>query len=372
MRISRAAICLFGHVATLAGCAGGDDSDAGGFATGLTGATAGATAGTTTTGISGSDTQSPTDGSGSAGETTGAAPTTTATSADDSDSSPATGDASASTLPGPDLPDISEACTKVDVLLVVDASATMADALASLPSTFAEIQATLALAVGDGIDDFHVAVINACPKPPHFHNYGAGDTDCEFPDGRNWLAADDPTLAQSFACVVQLPFQDEALEGKGGDNGGYESIPDTCSDEDDEDEQPAWTAAKALDPGVAVNAGFARADAVLFVVAITDEDESLVGPDDAGEIHDAIVAAKGDAARVVFLGIGGDEGGCDNAYGGGEVKDSKVLREVAETFGARGMYRTMCESRGDDPIGAAFDEALTTVVDAACDGFIPD
>ncbi|WP_434427139.1 hypothetical protein [Nannocystis pusilla] len=103
---------------------------------------------------------------------------------------------------------------------------------------------------------------------------------------------------------------------------------------------------------------------------ITDEDESLVGPDDAAEVHDAIVAAKGDAERVVFLGIGGDEGGCDNAYGG-EVKDSEVLREVAGTFGARGMYRTRCKKRGDDPIGDVFAEALTTVVDAACETFTP-
>ncbi|WAS97769.1 hypothetical protein [Nannocystis punicea] len=377
MKLARPVTCLFGHLALFAACAGGDDSDAGGFASGLTSATAGVTASTgdTSTGVGGSDTQAPTDGSGSAGETTGAAPTTTASSEDGTstggDSSPATGDAT--TLPpAPDLPGIFEVCTKVDVLLVVDASASMADALASLPATFAEIQATLALEVGEGIDDFHVAVINACPKPPNFHNYGAGDTDCEFPAGRNWLASDDPTIAQNFACVVQLPDQDEALAGNGGDNGGYESLPDTCSDDDDEDEQPAWTAARALDPGVAVNAGFSRADSVLFVVAITDEDESLVDPADAEEIHDAIVAAKGDAERVVFLGIGGDDGGCDNAYGGGEVKDSEVLREVAGTFGARGLYRTMCKKRGDDPIGDAFAEALTTVVDEACSSFVPD
>ncbi|MCY0993482.1 hypothetical protein OV203_40465 [Nannocystis sp. ILAH1] len=362
MRSAARLACLFGHIILLTACAGGDDSDTGGFASGLTSATASAT--TTTSG--GPSTQPPTDGSASAGETTGTAPTTTS-----GDDSSAADDSSTTTSPGPDLPDIVAACTKVDVLLVVDASATMADALASLPATFAEIQATLALEVGEGIDDFHVAVINACPKPPHFHNYGAGDTDCQFPGGRNWLASDDPTIAQNFACVVQLPFQDEALEGKGGDNGGYASIPDTCSDADDEDEQPAWTAAKALDPGVAVNAGFSRADSVLLVVAITDEDESLVGPDDAAEIHDAIVAAKGDAERVVFLGIGGDEGGCDNAYGGGEVKDSEVLREVAGTFGARGMYRSMCKKRGADPIGDAFAEALTTVVDAACETFTP-
>ncbi len=281
-----------------------------------------------------------------------------------------TGDVSTS-LELPDLPADFVVCNKVDVLLVVDASATMDEELASLPATFSEMQETLALEVGEGIEDFHIAVINACPKPANFHNYGADDTDCEFPDNLNWLASDAPKLDAQFACVVQLPLQDEALEGKGGTNGGYNSLPDTCIDADDEDEQPAWTAAMALDPGVAANAGFAREDAVLLVIAITDEDEALVGPDDAAQIHDAIVATKVDPSRIVFLGIGGDEGGCNSAYGDDDVKDSKVLREVAGAFGDRGLYRDLCKKNGPDPIAAAFDEVLTTVVDAACTHFIP-
>lgn len=152
--------------------------------------------------------------------------------------------------------------------------------------------------------------------------------------------------------MVQLPLQEEALEAKGGTNGGYNSLPDTCSDQQDEDEQPAWTAAKSLDLGVAANAGFARDDALLLVIAITDEDEALVGPDDAAEIHDAIVTAKGDASRVVFLGIGGDEGGCNSAYGDDEVKDSIVLRQIAEAFGKRGLYRDLCKKNGPDPISS--------------------
>jgi hypothetical protein len=67
----------------------------------------------------------------------------------------------------------------------------------------------------------------------------------------------------------------EALEAKGGANGGYNSLPDTCSDKQDEDEQPAWTAAKSLDPGIAANAGFTRSDSLLLVIAITNEDEAL-------------------------------------------------------------------------------------------------
>jgi hypothetical protein len=309
-------------------------------------------------------------GTSTTGVSTGVSTTAASSTGSSESTEPGTGDEGTS-LAFPDLPGEFVVCSKVDVLLVVDASATMEEELASLPATFAEMQETLALEVGEGIEDFHIAVINACPKPPNFHNYGAGDTDCQFPDNTNWLASDAPKLDAQFACVVQLPPQDEALEAKGGTNGGYNSLPDTCSDKQDEDEQPAWTAAKSLDPGIAANAGFARSDALLLVIAITDEDEALVGPDDATEIHDAIVAAKGDAGRVVFLGIGGDEGGCNSAYGDDEVKDSVVLRQVAGTFGERGLYRDLCKKNGPDPIAAAFEEALTTVVDAACTQFVP-
>ena len=363
---------------SLAACGDSGRSDADGGLGGVslgTGdpSTASTGAGTpTTSGIEASGQEMGEVASGTAGQDDSGGPgsTTTGASASGSETTDAGGEASTS-LGLPDLPGSFVVCSKVDVLLVVDASATMEEELASLPATFAMMQETLALEVGEGIEDFHIAVINACPEPAYFHNFGADDTDCDFPDNTNWLASDAPELDAQFACVAQLPLQDEALQGKGGGNGGYNSLPDTCDDKDDEDEQPAWTAARALDSEVAANAGFARADALLLVIAITDEDEALVGPKDAAEIHAAIVAAKGDAARVVFLGIGGDEGGCNSAYGDDEVQDSKALREVAESFGERGLYRDLCKKNGPDPIAAAFDEALTTVVDAACTQFTP-
>ena len=330
------------------------------------------TGGAASSGEAGSGTLGQDDTGAGGTTTTTTTTTTTGASVDASSGDSDVSSSGASTgLASPDLPGEFVVCSKVDVVLVVDASATMDEELASLPATFAELQETLALEVGEGIEDFHIAVLNACPKPPNFHNYGADDTDCGFPDDHNWLASDTPQLDAKFACVVQLPLQDEALQEKGGGNGGYNSLPDTCSDKQDEDEQPAWTAARALDPKVAANSGFARDDALLLVIAITDEDEALVGPADAEEIHDAIVAAKGDASRVVFLGIGGDEGGCNSAYGDDPVQDSKVLRQIAEAFGARGLYRDLCKKNGPDPIADAFDEALTTVVDAACTQFNP-
>lgn len=259
-------------------------------------------------------------------------------------------------------------CNKIDVILAVDASSSMQAELDSLFETFLEVKTILANDVGEGIEDFHIGVMNACNNPPYLHNWGAGHADCEFPPGQNWLESADPMLDQRFECVVDIPYQDEALEGNGGDNGGYNNSPDYCEDGPDEDEQPALAAAAAIQPGVTQNAGMVRDDAILLVVAITDEDEALADVGSPAQIHDLFMQVKGEG-EIVFLGIGGTD--CASAYDGGNVADSTELAEVASEFGSHGLFRTMCSGQGSDPIRDAFQEALTTVVDQACDEFVP-
>jgi hypothetical protein len=259
-------------------------------------------------------------------------------------------------------------CEKVDLILSIDASSSMQAEIDSLYDTFLEVETTLANEVGEGIEDFHVGVMNACNSPPFLHNWGANRTDCEFPNGQNWLDSADPLLNMHFECVIDIPFPDEALDGNGGDNGGYGGTPDYCKGEFDEDEQPALAAAAAIQPDVAENVGMIRDDAILLVVAITDEDEALANVGSPGEIHDSFMAAK-EPGEVVFLGIGGTS--CSSAYDGGHVGDSKNLAAVAAEFGEFGLFRTMCAGPSEDPIRDAFQEALSTLVDEACDGFIP-
>ena len=259
-------------------------------------------------------------------------------------------------------------CDKVDLILSIDASSSMQAELDSLYDTFLEVKTVLANQVGDGIEDFHVGVMNACNKPPFLHNWGAGHTNCNFPPNQNWLESSDPMLDMRFGCVIDIPFQNEALQGKGGDNGGHNGKPDLCKDGLDEDEQPALAAAVAVQPEVVQNAGMVRDDAVLFVVAITDEDEALANVGSPSEIHELFMQAK-NPGEVVFLGIGGSD--CPSAYDGGNVDDSENLAAVAAEFGDFGLFRTMCTGQGEDPIGAAFEEALTTLVDQACQEFIP-
>lgn len=259
-------------------------------------------------------------------------------------------------------------CSKVDLILAIDASSSMQAEMDSLFETFLEVKEILAHEVGMGIDDFHVAVMNACNDPAYFHNWAADHTDCSFPPDQNWLASDDLMLDARFECVIDIPFQAEALEGEGGDNGGYNGMPDYCSDGADEDEQPALSAAAAIQADVTANAGMVRDDAILFVVAVTDEDEALSNVDDPADIHDLYMQVK-QPGEVVFLGIGGSD--CPSAYDGGNVHDSTELAAVADEFGPYGLFRTMCADQGDDPIRDAFIEALTTIVDQACDEFTP-
>ncbi|MEZ4427190.1 MAG: hypothetical protein R3A51_05765 [Nannocystaceae bacterium] len=321
-------------------------------------------------GSASSDDATSTDATASSGDATAGSTTATTTA-----SSTASESDVSSSEPGPDLEPSAdlpadEVCTKVDVLLVIDASSSMTSEIATLPATFAEMKDVLETEVGKGIDDFHIAVMNACPKPPYFHNYGADDTDCGFPGGQNWLASDTPGLDAKFTCVADIPLQDEALADNGGDNGGYDSQVDTCLDGPDEDEQPALTAAAALQPGVRQNGAFLRSDAVLLVIAVTDEDEALANVGSPQAIHDQLASVKSDANNLTFLGVGGAPGGCQSVYDGDDVKDSKHLRAVAEAFGDRGLFRDMCS--GPDPLRDAFVEALTTVVHDACEQFIPE
>ena len=141
---------------------------------------------------------------------------------------------------------------------------------------------------------------------------------------------------------------------------------DQCSGDND-DEQPANTAADAVSqPAVAAqNAGFVRNDAVLFIVAITDEDEQPVPDQSAQQIYDKLVAAKGSIDNVVFLGIGGGSD-CEGPYG--TADDAQKLREVSELFAAQehGLFWDLCQ--GD--LEMAFAAGLE-IVDAVCIAFEP-
>ena len=260
---------------------------------------------------------------------------------------------------GADEGSADEGCRRVDVVLAVDNSSSMGEEIDALQGPVLDALPGALLSVNGGIEDFQLAVIDACPKPAFFHDHGGAGA-CGFSTGHNYMSSSSPDLVGEFACVTDFVPD------------GFGAVPDECLDEgdfNDDDEQAAWTSARSIaaDNLGAANAGFLRDDALLFVVAITDEDESLVDVDSADAIYDAIVDAKGgDVSRVVFLGVAGASA-CDGAYGSAEQADT--MAAVVDRFAAqgRGVFWDICQ--GD--LEQAFLTAIADLVDPACEEFTP-
>ena len=250
-----------------------------------------------------------------------------------------------------------DGCKKVDVVFAIDNSDSMQEEIGAMKGpVFDELPAAL-LSVNGGIDDFQLGVVTGCPSPAHLHTNGASGN-CGFSTGANYMVSSSPAIQAEYQCVTDLV------------NDGWMGVSQSCTDSGsnaDDEEQPALTTARAVSaPAIdGANLGFLRPDAVLFLVAITDEDEELLDADSAAQIRDEIVNAKGDVKNVVFLGIGGGSD-CQGLYG--DAMDAQNLRAVAELFAAdgRGVFHDLCGGN----LTAGFQAALE-IVDSACSEFIP-
>jgi len=226
-----------------------------------------------------------------------------------------------------------EACRHIDVLMAVDSSSSMQQELDALRTDAFPPFAMALLDVGNGLESFRVGLTDACPDPAQLFTTGTADgsVDCMFESGEPWIESSSSDVTGEFLCVGDIWTRVE------GDD-------TSCSDSADEDEQPALTAATVLatDPFPR----FIRDDALLVVVAITDEDEALQNVGNVGEIYDRIVALKGDVRRVVFLGIGGSTDGCDGPYGSVSTPADE-LRALTDRFIAadRGFWGDLCTDR---------------------------
>jgi hypothetical protein len=259
---------------------------------------------------------------------------------------------------GGDLPPTQEGCTKVDVVISVDNSSSMTEEIAALQGPVFDSFPETLLDINNGLDDFQLGLIDACPKPAALHDSGDGGL-CGYSTGTNFMVSTSPALAAEFSCATELPF----MAGWSGGN-------DNCSDSADDDEQPGLTTATVVSPPFVddANAGFVRPDAVLMAVAITDEDEQLVDAGNVQEIYDMLVDAKGgDATRVAFLGIAGGSN-CDGAYGSAQnATDAQALAALFEAAD-RGMFWDLCQGQ----LELAFETFISTVVDEACAEFEPE
>jgi len=255
--------------------------------------------------------------------------------------------------------DQDDGCSKVDVVFAVDNSGSMSEEHDALRGPVFDTFPQQLLDINNGIQDFRLGVIDACPKPAWFHNWGASGA-CNFSTGANYMSSTSANLAAEFSCVTAFSAQ------------GFENMPDQCVDDgalSDDDEQPSLTAAEAVS---AANLGgnnldFIRDDAILFVVAMTDEDEEFADVGSAQEIYDRLVAAKGgDVSSVVYLGVAGNSV-CAGPYG--TALDAEHAKEVANLFMAQGqgLFWDLCQGN----LETAFQTAISTLVDDTCQGFTP-
>ncbi|MCB9755744.1 MAG: hypothetical protein H6713_37915 [Myxococcales bacterium] len=186
-------------------------------------------------------------------------------------------------------PPVSEGCSKVDFLFVVDDSGSMGDEQVSLNNSFSgfidAIQMTL-----EEVDSYHVGVVTSdaySANAPGCQEIGALVTQTQngacgpFADGFRFMTeADD--LNTTFACAGQ---------------------PGTIGAGDNTSMQAVYTAVSPeLNAPGACNEGFLRDDALLVIVVITDEEDDhdnppgfdyYGSPGDPLDWYDAVVAAKG-------------------------------------------------------------------------------
>ncbi|WP_437817005.1 hypothetical protein [Sorangium sp. So ce1078] len=242
----------------------------------------------------------------------------------------------------------SSGCEHVDVVFALDNSSSMGEEKESMRDVVFPAFAQALLDIS-GIKDFRAAVLDACPQPANFHTRGVGG-ECSFQSGKPWMESSSTDIISEFQCAADVYSDDVQCSGN------------------NDDEQPASAVAASLEPPFSQeeNAGFLRNDALLVVVAITDEDEQPVPQQEPQAIHDRLVAAKGgEGKNVVFLGIGGATD-CEGAYGSADEADN--MQRLVDTFAAdnRGFFWDLCEGHLEDGLTNAL-----TAIEEACEEFVP-
>jgi hypothetical protein len=316
-------------------------------------------------------TETPTGGTGTGG--TSDASTGTGGTTDASD--PTAG-------PKFDLPPLPDAgttmpdagCQKVDVLFVIDNSGSMLDEQQNLVNSFPDFVAEMQAKLVD-TESYHVGVITSDGNgfnTPGCNMHGAlvtrtggtgssNQTCAPYASGKNYMDETDQ-LGPKFACAGQV-----GTEGDGN-------------------EQPMYALGQALTPAIngpgACNDGFIRADALLVVVVITDEeddheveacaqDPQSGSPGEPADWFNAVVSAKaGLEQNVVVLALTGPVqpacpalNKCQGGIDGAEVAARVVAFTQMFTYGSVGQICAPSYKQ-------FFSDAIGTI-DSACDNFTP-
>jgi hypothetical protein len=249
-------------------------------------------------------------------------------------------------------------CRKIDLLIAVDPSSSMAEELSAMSDVFGDFAGAI-MDLDVNFQNLRTGVIDSCPKSPTLNRTNRAGDEC-WSREQPWISSDSSQMVSDFQCVGDL------------------DPTSSCNMWNDEDEQPIKSIIAALQPGA--NPGFLRDDALLVMMAITDEDEEMV-PDAvdnevysgaeireiSDDLFDELVDLKGDVRREVFIGIGGGKGGCEHGTYGSATEASIVNGTADEFIGAGyGVKRDLC--KGD--LAQSLHDAMDTI-QAACRDFNP-
>jgi hypothetical protein len=280
-----------------------------------------------------------------------------------------------------------EACTKMDILFVVDNSGSMEREQENLGDNFPEFARVLdeyRVESGEPLDyrvgvtttarDIHTYSMFFGSRVPRHHisdtDNGAFRRSSKVPN--RWIASADMARREAMVEVSDVGIGGSHLE------------------------MPLDAARLALSPqfaGGTDNAGFLREDALLAVVYLTDEEDCsrLDGMSDAdailyppAQVDEAVICRanaiaspqayvdffddlKGDRKRwatAVIAGDGQGRGSCTSDFG--DAEDSPRLKEFVQLTGENAIFRSIC----DGDLAPALEAALDTF-QAACEGLPP-
>ena len=250
-----------------------------------------------------------------------------------------------------------QACRKVDLLIVVDNSSSMKQEQDGLVAAFPGFADSIREVLGDA-EGFHVGVVTTDAfdgNPGNCDDLGDLVTrtsqECTpFASGARFLDESESDLATKFSCVASV--------GTGGSGGEIQV-------------EAAW---RALSPDRNApgqcNAGFVRDDALLVLVVITDEDDEptcdpfggCFGGSGSGPPawFDRISAVKQDNEEnvVVLSLVGTPQSNCD-------AEHARRIIEFTESF-THGFVGDICA-----PSYQQFFSDAISVIDLACEGFVP-
>ncbi len=262
---------------------------------------------------------------------------------------------------GQEPPPLVTGCSKLDLLFVLDNSLSMFEAQSKVAAAFPAL--TAAIQEGVRVTDLNILVTdtddwdgigiqlgeNDCED-----TLGAGrrsdsdDDDCGIAGSLSHMTSTQPELEQTFACAADV--------GALG-NFGERTL-----------EAAIQAVSAPLNTPGACNAGFSRSDAVLVVVLVTDEDDTLSNGDVEDWRAELLAAKSGDEDAIVVLALVGDNN-IDGGLLGGPCS-------LATADGAPELQRfsQLMPHRALGSVCAAdyapFFEQSAGVIDAACTAFV--